>query len=215
LIVVDPNTLKIAYSRLDAQNNTAVDLTTQGASSGNFALAYNRSIPRFFANLDAVTSYRPFRFDADNLYDIGATAAYRPRTGYFGTSVVTPTLKVGEIIPAVLSEPMTFNNFAANFQLKLGSTEASAYSYSMGRSGFDGMFYFHGNQGGYNGYVFGGTDGEKFRISNSGNVHVQSGDVYVTNNTKGIILKSPDNTCYRFTVANGGTLNAGAAVACP
>lgn len=44
---------------------------------------------------------------------------------------------------------------------------------------------------------------------------VFSGDVYVNDSTKGIILRSPDNTCYRFTVANGGTLNAGAAVTCP
>jgi hypothetical protein len=42
-----------------------------------------------------------------------------------------------------------------------------------------------------------------------------AGDVYVSDNTKGIILKSPDNTCYRFTVANGGALNAGVSVTCP
>lgn len=40
-------------------------------------------------------------------------------------------------------------------------------------------------------------------------------DVYVTQNTKGLILKSPDGTCYRFTVANGGTLNRGTTIACP
>lgn len=32
------------------------------------------------------------------------------------------------------------------------------------------------------------------------------GDVILTDNTKGIILYSPDNTAYRVTVANGGTL---------
>jgi hypothetical protein len=31
---------------------------------------------------------------ADNAYDIGASGTTRPRTGYFGTSVVTPTLSV-------------------------------------------------------------------------------------------------------------------------
>lgn len=41
------------------------------------------------------------------------------------------------------------------------------------------------------------------------------GDVYVQNNARGMILKSPDGTCYRFTVANGGALNTGAAVTCP
>ena len=40
-------------------------------------------------------------------------------------------------------------------------------------------------------------------------------DVYVTDQTKGIVLKSPDGTCYRFTVANGGALNGGVAITCP
>lgn len=34
----------------------------------------------------------------DNTYDLGATAATRPRTGYFGTSVVTPTLSAATLI---------------------------------------------------------------------------------------------------------------------
>lgn len=33
----------------------------------------------------------------DNTYDIGASAATRPRTGYFGTSVVTPTIVVNGV----------------------------------------------------------------------------------------------------------------------
>jgi hypothetical protein len=40
-------------------------------------------------------------------------------------------------------------------------------------------------------------------------------DVYVTDQSKGIVLRSPDGTCYRFTVANGGALNAGTAIKCP
>lgn len=33
-------------------------------------------------------------FTADNTFDVGASGATRPRTGYFGTSVVVPTLNV-------------------------------------------------------------------------------------------------------------------------
>jgi hypothetical protein len=36
----------------------------------------------------------PLIFGTDNTYDIGASGATRPRTGYFGTSVVTPALTV-------------------------------------------------------------------------------------------------------------------------
>lgn len=44
---------------------------------------------------------------------------------------------------------------------------------------------------------------------------VLAGDVAISDTTKGIVLKSPDGTCYRFTVANGGALSAGAAITCP
>jgi hypothetical protein len=36
----------------------------------------------------------PLTFSPDNTYDIGAAGATRPRTGYFGTSVITPALTV-------------------------------------------------------------------------------------------------------------------------
>lgn len=42
-----------------------------------------------------------------------------------------------------------------------------------------------------------------------------AGDIAVSTTTKGLILKSPDGSCYRFTVANGGALSSGALTACP
>lgn len=42
-----------------------------------------------------------------------------------------------------------------------------------------------------------------------------NGDVYLSNIARGIVLKSPDGTCYRYTAANGGALNAGVVVTCP
>lgn len=60
-----------------------------------------------------------------------------------------------------------------------------------------------------------GVTKKYFIYSLSTSPSLYSGDVYVSDNTKGIILKSPDGTCYRFTVANGGALNAGASVTCP
>ncbi|MDQ4119852.1 MAG: hypothetical protein M3209_00110 [Acidobacteriota bacterium] len=52
------------------------------------AWAHRASIGSTF-NLDV-----PISFGTDNAADIGASGANRPRTGYFGTSVVTPALNV-------------------------------------------------------------------------------------------------------------------------
>lgn len=45
-------------------------------------------------------------------------------------------------------------------------------------------------------------------------IKVTAGDVYISDNTKGIILKSPNGTCFRVTVDNAGNLIR-TGIACP
>lgn len=47
-------------------------------------------------------------FGTDNAYDIGASSATRPRTGYFGTSVITPLL---ETVNLLATSSTTLQNF--------------------------------------------------------------------------------------------------------
>jgi len=76
----------------------ACSLQANGASS-RFILYTNQSDPiEFWTN-----NVQRWLFDAsghfltptDNSYDIGASGATRPRTGYFGTSVVVPSISSG------------------------------------------------------------------------------------------------------------------------
>ena len=70
---------------------------------------------------------------------------------------------------------------------------------------------------------------DKFVFSNKGNfgvnntgagfipksrIHVNDGDVYVDNSTKGIILKSPNGNCWRVTIDNSGNL-VRTSITCP
>ena len=79
--------------------NTGTLLTESGIE-GEFDYIYNNAltlISPLTGNLACgnynLTGLGHLLF-TDNTYDIGASGATRPRTGYFGTSVVTPVVKV-------------------------------------------------------------------------------------------------------------------------
>jgi hypothetical protein len=61
---------------------------------------------------------------------------------------------------------------------------------------------------------FGTNLTERLRIKNDGDIFVKSGDVYFENIGSGVIIKSPDNACWRVTVDNAGNLVT-ASIACP
>ncbi|MBI4164305.1 MAG: hypothetical protein HY508_01065, partial [Acidobacteria bacterium] len=76
--------------------NSIEYLMGSSSSSGGAIMGSVTNHPVFFriANTDVVeiNASGHLLFLSDNTQDIGASAATRPRTGYFGTSVVTPTV---------------------------------------------------------------------------------------------------------------------------
>jgi hypothetical protein len=46
-------------------------------------------------------------------------------------------------------------------------------------------------------------------------LQVDTGDVYITDNTRGIIMKSPNGTCRRVTLGDAGVLVVSGPLACP
>lgn len=54
-----------------------------------------------------------------------------------------------------------------------------------------------------------GTENPQARLQ------IDAGDVYITDSTKGIIMKSPNGTCRRVTLSNAGALTVSAVIACP
>jgi hypothetical protein len=71
------------------------------------------------------------------------------------------------------SNPLQGLELAANLNLRIGGGDANpAYTYDLTRNISDGLLYFKGNQTSNTGYVFGGVDGERMRITPAGNVGV-------------------------------------------
>jgi hypothetical protein len=105
----------------------------------------------------------PILFNTDNSVDIGASGATRPRTGYFGTSVVAPSFSFN-----AQSNLSRYTSVSANDAVKLTNTSAGASLgiQNVNAAGFSGVEYFDndGNVAVFTGYKNGGTG--EFRFNN-------------------------------------------------
>jgi hypothetical protein len=82
-------------------------------------------------------------------------------TGNVGIGTAAPT--------ASIRLTLTAASDASPYQLRLGHTDNS---YNIGRNASSGLLAFYGTQSGYNGYIFGGVNGERVRIDAIGNVGI-------------------------------------------
>jgi hypothetical protein len=89
----------------------------------------------------------------DNSWDIGATGANRPRTGYFGTSVVTPLVQSQETLADTLGG-LTGDDISMVGNLKLdASSGAGRITDSGGNTLVDAAGNFAGNGSGLTGVI--------------------------------------------------------------
>lgn len=95
------------------------------------------------------------------------------------TDAVTVTnagnVGIGTTAPAAL---LNINGGSKSTQLLL--SQGVGFSYQIGRDTADGLLYFYGEQSGANGYVFSGVNGERMRITSSGEI------LFLTNSVLGI-----------------------------
>jgi hypothetical protein len=61
---------------------------------------------------------------------------------------------------------------SSDYQYRAGDSANPVLSYDFGRENTGGLFKFYGNQTGATGYIFDGVDGERMRITTTGNVGI-------------------------------------------
>ncbi len=168
-----------------------------------------------------MTSTGHFIAPTDNTYDIGASGATRPRTGYFGTSVITPSittttatisgLTTGSVPFAgsggLISQDNTnffFNNSSNNNRLRIGTSGQQVQIGQINNVSYSGIWFGNVTPSISN-YSFLGNQTET-------NLNVPSGGVYISvANTPKITVTSTTTTFSTTAILRTGSATAGTA----
>jgi hypothetical protein len=119
----------------------------------------------------------------------------------------------GALLVATLLVTVILNVSAATFDSDI--VPNSNGNYRLGTSAGDwssinDTIFFNGSNVGIADSSF--SPGSQLHVR--GDVRVEGGDVYVNSNSYGVILVSPDNSCWRLTVDDTGSV-AAVSVTCP
>ncbi len=142
------------------------------------------------------------------------------RPSYGSTSNVTDLYAVA-VRPRSKGSATITNNYGyhvgpdggVGFATLGSATNIGYYSDVDQTTGNDYNFYAEGSAPSYfkGSTSIGGTSASPNISLNADGSATFAGDITCTNNSKGLILKSPDGTSFRLSVANDGTLSASAA----
>ncbi len=197
LLVVSGDGAEIVINDTDATDNPRIRLRESGATSGSI---YTDASELIF---DSGTSEK-MRIDSSGNVGIGTT---NPVYLLDVQATSDPSIRVR-------SSGTEYSNDAL-VRIQIGGTTASSYIFFGDSSDTDAgsIRYRHSEDS----LQFRVNAAERMRISSTGNVgigttspasklQVDGGDIEVDDRDSGLILRSPDGTRYRITVANGGTL---------
>ena len=131
-----------------------------GTKRDLFLDGFNTYLASNGTNRWVVTSAGNFAAQADNTYDIGTSEASRPRTGYFGTSVITPIVGSGAAsgislttsggTQFVIGHAASVVNY---IEAKGGATGAKPNFLAQGSDASIGIGYFSKGAGGHEFYT--------------------------------------------------------------
>jgi len=147
----------------------------------------------------AAQTFQTILVSADNTFDIGASGATRPRTGYFGTSLVVGTSSAGGSITAPASASGAGNDLTVQCSnAGSGNTIGGSLRVVTGlKSGSGGNSFFAVQQPG-------GTPGtSELQLYHNGTAHIKNA------NTGAIVFENANYTIGAFDFTNGLTLGGG------
>ena len=196
LNVISADETVARFERNSGSGFAAIDIKDSVGTTGNSAIRFS----------DTTATSGEINYEhADNSLRISTNSSEKMRI----TS--TGAVGIGDTSP---SAPLSFGKSTygdvdteAFYRVKFQNQGGTTNDVGIGQTETGGLGF---NVTAGKKYTFStGTSGTISELSSSG-LNVKQGDVEVETSSNGLILKSPDGTRYRVTVANGGTLSVSA-----
>jgi hypothetical protein len=191
-------------------NTTVSDVVYLDEANGRMGIGTTSPSTPLHINADAPTIRLQDATSGDNHYFTGNNGELRVQTsGYMtmrpGNAVSTTFLANGNVGIGTTSPSQKLHVFNAGYpQMAL---QSNGGTWQVGVSTGNDLAFRRGTSGSNYPLWLDSSDNVGIGTTSPGSkLEVQGGDIEVDDSASGLILKSPDGTRYRITVANGGTL---------